>query len=156
MDWSLMRKLDFGDDCPFPLFNNMIGYMPNLNSLRIGMPRIGQSLGWLPTFLDSLKELRELDIGSLVPHVHEFWPHIRNHKASLETLILRPSRGEYGSSAYIDVGYWEEVATDFPHLRHVGIDVPFVRGDSKSEGESMKVSKLLLLQRDNSSTNSLQ
>lgn len=125
MDWSRMRKLDFGDLCPMEFFSKMVGLTANLASLRVFLPMTPQSLDPLMSFIDSLQNLKALDVANFEVYSDTFWPTVRNHRQTLETLIIRPA----SSNPPIGPTFWTEVAKDFPCINHVGLAVvSFSRG----------------------------
>lgn len=125
LDWSRMRVLDFGSSCPMAFFEALTGSVPNLKSLTFDLPPKEEPLGMVPQFLETIPGLEALHIGNLVPHVESMWPVIKKHSATLESLVVKPCRSTYTFPMYMDFEYWNSVGTDFPHLRHLGIDVPF-------------------------------
>jgi hypothetical protein len=63
IDWSRMRKLDFGDDCPVPLLTELCGRVPNLESLRLRPPDPqGGDSQPVAMFVESVLALKSLDL----------------------------------------------------------------------------------------------
>jgi hypothetical protein len=142
MDWTFMRKLDFGSEYPTQLFSTLAGQVPSLTSLRFGLPvgadtsvalRFGLPVGTdIPVAAISFMEattLIELDIGNAHGQMDTLWPAICRHKDSLETLILRPCQPESGYTlvpqTFLDVKYLELIAKEFPSLTRFGWSLPF-------------------------------
>ncbi|KAH7069332.1 hypothetical protein FB567DRAFT_565062 [Paraphoma chrysanthemicola] len=122
MDWSRLRKLDFGSDRPDAFFSAMTGTMPNLRSLRFGTQ--DGVVGPAQRFLDSIDALESLDIGRAQGAIDTLWPSILNHKDTLRELILHPTFGSYYSHHYIDLDRLETIRKEFPLLERLGWDAP--------------------------------
>ncbi|KAH7076388.1 hypothetical protein BKA63DRAFT_602194 [Paraphoma chrysanthemicola] len=122
MDWSRLRKLDFGHDRPDAFFSAMTGAMPNLKSLRFGTQ--DGAVGPAQRFLDSIDALESLDLGRAQGAIDTLWPSILSHKDTLRELILHPTFGSYYSHHYIDLDRLETIRTEFPQLERLGWDAP--------------------------------
>jgi hypothetical protein len=122
MDWSRLRKLDFGGDRPDKFFVAFKGIVPELKSLRFGV-RDG-SMAAVIHFMESITALDSLDIAEAKNAIDALWPAIDRHKESLRELILRPTKGTYGSPEYMAFDRLETVAKEFSSLNHLGWDVP--------------------------------
>ncbi|KAF2186266.1 hypothetical protein K469DRAFT_573185 [Zopfia rhizophila CBS 207.26] len=134
MDWSRMRKLDFGRQCPTRLISGLAGRTPNLKFLRLGgPPNEDHSVDTICSYINSITDLEGLDIENVQQNIKDIWPVIRRHRKTLEKLNLRPSRTIYEWPLYLDASYLEEIATDFPKLTHLGFDIPFRRNEEKAE-----------------------
>lgn len=126
MDWTRMRKLDFSSDYPEPFFATSVGLTPGLRHLRFGLPYQSQSVEPARAFVESLVDMKSLDIERMQPYVDVMWPAIRKHKDTLETLLLRPTRGMYCTPQYLDTSILLEISREFPALERLGYDVPFM------------------------------
>lgn len=117
MDWSRLRKLDFGIDRPDAFFTTFTGLLPQLKALRFGAHN--ESFGPVIGFMDSVTALEALDIGRSQYFFDALWPSVMKHKDTLKELVLRPSR-----SAYHSLQYLEMIAEQFPLLECLGWDIP--------------------------------
>lgn len=129
MDWSRMRKLDFGSGHPGAFLRVFNGKIPNLKSLRIGVA--AGSIGTARTFIESVPVLECLDIAHADMAIEQLWPSIMKHKSTLKELILRPSTGVNYQPHYIDMSYLEAVAEQVPLLERLGWIVPCDENVSK-------------------------
>jgi hypothetical protein len=132
MNWMNMRKLDVGTEYPLHLFSALVGRVPNLKSLRFGLPDDVEKPTAAVELLESTS-LIELDIDNIHTHMDTLWPAIRTQKKSLEMLILRPSqRGpssyHYSPPSFLDIKYIEEIAEKFTAISRLGWSLPF-QGD---------------------------
>ena len=124
LDWSRLRKLDFGNEMPEVFFATMKGRLPKLQALRFGVPYNTQSVGTIKRFIESLDNLTALDIIQAGFVIAELWPSIMKHKKNLKELLLRPTIGSYCSHECMGLAYLKSVATDFPSLERLGWDAP--------------------------------
>ncbi|KAH7397158.1 hypothetical protein BKA66DRAFT_546225 [Pyrenochaeta sp. MPI-SDFR-AT-0127] len=122
MDWSLLRKLDFGTDNPTGFFSAFTGWMPNLKALRFGVTE--GLMGPAQNFIHSLESLESLDIARAQISINTLWPAIMRHKDTLKELILRPATSDYCYPQYIDIRILKTVTKDFPSLERLGWDAP--------------------------------
>ncbi|KAF2118143.1 hypothetical protein BDV96DRAFT_488604 [Lophiotrema nucula] len=135
MDWSNLKKLDFGRDCPVSLFTQLIGRLPNLISLRFGFPNTEINCDAVYRFIDALNSLEKLEIYNVAVQSTDIWTAIKKHRDTLKTLILHPSRLAYQQTKYVELARLKDVVKYFKSLEHLGIEVPFeaqeLSGDSK-------------------------
>jgi len=122
MDWSRLRKLDFGSDNPHTFFTTFTGLLPNLKALRFEV--MDGSAAAAKTFIESLNSLESLYVGQAQAGLDELWPAIMQHKTSLKELILGPALGSYYSTQYSDRSRLKEVADQLPALERLGWDIP--------------------------------
>lgn len=122
MDWSHLRKLDFGSDNPHTFFSTFTGLLPNLKALCFEV--MGESVAEATKFIESLDSLESLYVGQAQAGLDELWPAIMKHKQSLKELILGPALGSYYSTQYPDRSRLEEIAHQLPGLERLGWDIP--------------------------------
>lgn len=122
MDWSRMRKLDFGNDNPGAFLQIFTGRISNLKSLRFGVE--STSINIAKEFIESVPALDCLDIAQADIAVEQLWPTIMKHKNTLKELLLRPSRGDNYQLQLLDMSYLETVAQKLPMLERLGWIVP--------------------------------
>lgn len=122
MDWSHLRKLDFGGDNPEAFFSTFTGLLPDLKALRFGAT--DELMESAKNFIDSVTALESLDIAQAQTGINALWPVIEKQKSNLKELIFRPTYGSYYGLKYIDIDRLKEVATTFPSLERLGWDVP--------------------------------
>jgi hypothetical protein len=121
MDWSRVRKLDFGGDRPDEFFAAFTGILPYLKSLRFGV-RDG-SMDAVIRFMESVTAFESLDIAEAGGQIDTLWPAINKHKETLKVLILRPAT-DNDRRLYIPRSRLWNVSKEFPSLEHLGWDVP--------------------------------
>lgn len=92
-DWSKLRTLNFASDMPTAFFTVFSGLLPELKSLRFGIPR-GTNGEAASKFIKSVRALKSLDIDHSASNMDALWPAIKQHKETLETVILR---GDFGT-----------------------------------------------------------
>ncbi|ORY07385.1 hypothetical protein BCR34DRAFT_626448 [Clohesyomyces aquaticus] len=122
MDWSRLRKLDFGAGRPDAFFAAFRGVMPNLKALRFGAQY--DTVGHAKSFLKSVTALESLDIARAESAFQTLWPEILRHKDTLKELLLRPTTSGYCSPDYIKLEHLETIASGFPALERFGWDAP--------------------------------
>lgn len=122
MDWSHLRKLDFGGDNPYVFFSAFTGLLPNLRALRFGVTE-GQ-VRPAKVFIKHLTAVESLDIARAQLGIDALWPAIMKHKNTLKEIILRPTTSGYYAPQYIDFSRLETIAEEFPALQRLGWDVP--------------------------------
>lgn len=120
IDFSRLRKLDFGIDNPTNFFNNFAGLFPKLKTLRFGL--LGREGTQQPAkmFLESLDALEHLDVSLPQYCFDDLWPAIEKHRDSLKTLILGPTFGQYNGFEYMGLSLLETIASTFPNLERLG------------------------------------
>lgn len=123
MDWSRLRKLDFGMDNPHDFFTTFTGVLPNLKALRFEV-RDGHAAA-AKKFIGSINALESLYVGKAQAGLDELWPAILQHKKSLKELIFGPALGREFSTQYSDLSRLKEVVDNFPGLDRLGWDIPF-------------------------------
>ncbi|KAF2740628.1 hypothetical protein EJ04DRAFT_558620 [Polyplosphaeria fusca] len=129
MDWSQIRKLDLHQLNPANLFAQLVGHTPNLRSLSFGLPdnQKDAAADVIPAarFIETLTNLESLDVTNVKSCIKAIWPAIRKHEKTLRTLILRPTRDNYGSPAAHETAHISSIARRFSRIEHLGYDVPF-------------------------------
>jgi hypothetical protein len=126
MDWSRLRKLDFGADRPDQFFVAFTGVLPELKSLRFGTR--GDSVGPAVDFMNSIAALESLDIVEATSYIEVMWPAIYKHQDSLRTLIVRPTTA--AEVRHLEISRLRTVAKDFVALERLGWAVPCGRSVS--------------------------
>jgi len=117
IDVSRLRRLDFGSDIPTDLFSTLMGSLPNLKTLRFGIPPHG-SVGVANRFIESLPSLESLDIDLTQLAIDKLWPTIMKRKGTLKELILRrPGHRD-------DIDRLQTLSNQFPMLERLGWEVP--------------------------------
>ena len=106
IDFSRLRKLDFGIDNPTNFFKNFAGLFPKLKTLSFGL--LGREGTQQPArmFLESLDALEHLDVSHSQYCIDDLWPAIEKHRNSLKTLILGPTFGHYNGFKYMALSDW--------------------------------------------------
>lgn len=122
MDWSRLRKLDFGSDNPSAFFSIFTGLMPSLKALRFGA--MEGSIEPAKSFIDSLTNVESLDIARAQIGINTLWPAIMRHKDTLEEIILGPTYGSYYDPRPIELSRLKTITKDFSSLKRIGLDVP--------------------------------
>ncbi|KAF2852949.1 hypothetical protein T440DRAFT_487950 [Plenodomus tracheiphilus IPT5] len=122
MDWSRLRKLDFGADNPDVFFTTFTSRLPSLKSLRFEVNN--WFLEPAVRFIESIDALESIHIDEVQKNIQPLWPAIMQHKASLKKLIFGPTLGHYYSTQHVDLGRLEEIVTSIPGLEHLGWDMP--------------------------------
>ncbi|KAF2005990.1 hypothetical protein P154DRAFT_570723 [Amniculicola lignicola CBS 123094] len=123
-----LKRLDLDILYNPQIFAQLNGRMPNLKALRFNFPCSGQEGVQAKPVVDlisSLGALEELDIANAQEHFEDIFPAIELHKATLHTLILRPSRSSYTMPIRPSAASLRRILHAFPHVRHFGFDVPF-------------------------------
>jgi hypothetical protein len=138
MNWSRLRKLDFGGSMPEPFFAAMTGHLPKLQALRFGVPYEERSVDTITRFIDSLRDLEALDIAQAGYVIDKLWPSIMQHKTGLKELLLRPTTGRYYYKQYIDLEYLKTIAAEFPSLERIGWDAPCTSNVSEFDPSTMR------------------
>jgi hypothetical protein len=121
MDWSFLRKIDFGGDRPDEFFVAFTGMLPELRSLRFGV-RDG-SMDAVIGFMDSVTAFETLDIAEAGNQIDTLWPAIYKHKETLKVLVLRPATDD-GRRVYTSRRLIWTISKEFPSLERLGWDVP--------------------------------
>ncbi|KAF2026033.1 hypothetical protein EK21DRAFT_75043 [Setomelanomma holmii] len=122
MDWSHLRKLDFGADKPDAFFSVFERHLPDLKILRFGTQN--DAIGPVPRFIDSVTALESLDIARAEYSLDSLWPSIMKHKDTLREIILRPTTAGYCQPQYTKLNRLEIIASEFPVLERLGWDAP--------------------------------
>jgi hypothetical protein len=129
MDWSRLRKLDFGADRPDQFFVAFTGVLPELKSFRFGTR--GDPVGPVIEFMDSILALEALDIVEATSQIDALWPIIYKHKDTLQTLILRPTTtSDHAAVRHLEMSYLRTIAKEFSSLERLGWAVPCERSVS--------------------------
>jgi hypothetical protein len=124
-DLSRLRKLDFGSELPDGFFSTFTGALPQLKSLRFGVPKHGASMVAVKGFIESIEGLESLDIDQPQSVIEELGPSIMWHKRTLKSLILRPTTRNYGHSpCYIELHHLKTISTHLPLLERLSWDAP--------------------------------
>jgi hypothetical protein len=123
MDWSRIRKLDFGSEKPDAFFTAFTGQIPGLTHLRFGTGN--ESIGAVKRFLESVTALESLDIDRAQGAIFGLMPAIIKHNDTLRELILRPLRGQSRSQDYMSIRALTEITEQFPGLERLGWEVPY-------------------------------
>jgi hypothetical protein len=124
-DLSRLRKLDFGSELPDGFFSTFTGALPQLKSLRFGVPKHGASMVAVKGFIESIEGLESLDIDQPQSVIEELGPSIMWHKRTLKSLILRPTTRNYGHSpCYIELHHLKTIGTHLPLLERLSWDAP--------------------------------
>jgi hypothetical protein len=122
MDWSRLRKLDFGSDRPDAFFTVFTGLLPDLTTFRFG---VGQGpIDTVKAFLESITALEVLDIDRAEHAFDMLWPAIMAHKNTLRELILRPTTAGYCEPQYLKLDHFQMIVDSFPALERLGWDAP--------------------------------
>ncbi len=139
-DWSQLRRLDLGYECPHHFLENLTGRIPNLKALRIGFDtaykhwREGTTCSdpnLVYQFIESIDGLEDLSITNADrndPNV--LFPSILKHAGSLRRLVFT-TPPHTGIRRQIDdplrPHFWTpgqiNQLRDFPDLEYLGIDV---------------------------------
>jgi hypothetical protein len=123
MDWSRLRKLDFGADRPDQFFVAFTGVLPELKSLRFGTR--GDPVGPAIEFMESIVALEALDIVEATSQIDALWPAIYKHKDTLQTLILRPTMtSDHAAVRHLEISRLRTVVREFSSLERLGWAVP--------------------------------
>jgi hypothetical protein len=121
LDWSKLRKLDFGSKLPVSFFKHFTGTMPNLKELRFGVRN--DPVEPVRDFINSVEALESLHIDQAQKDIQVLWPAIEKHRNSLKELILRPSPSVY-TQPEPEFCYLESIAKKFPLIESLGHNVP--------------------------------
>ncbi|KAH3914550.1 hypothetical protein HBH56_090730 [Parastagonospora nodorum] len=141
-DWSNLRTLNFASDMPTAFFTVFTGLLPELKSLRFGIPR-GANGEAASKFIKSVRALESLDIDHSASTIDTLWPAIEQHNKTLETLILRGDFGSWDYPVHLEVSCLKKVVKEFPFLKRLGWDVSWeMREKSLELISSMRLEKL--------------
>lgn len=145
MDWTHLRRLDLGLSCPQHFFEEIGGSLHSLRSLTMGIrtgdryythwphgPLTCENLGTVTTFLESVPNLRELNITDLESAAEELAPTIIATHKSLRKLsyynsINRKYRRRKPPSAWT-ITQLQDLREQCPNLSHLEIDVVLAEG----------------------------
>jgi hypothetical protein len=122
MDWSKIRKLDFGEEFPEEFFKAFAGKTPNLKHLRFGVKNDAPVAA--REFIMSAPALESIDINRAKAGIKTLWPAIVKHRGSLRKLALKPTFQMYGDPDYLDFELLQSIANEFPLIDFLGYDVP--------------------------------
>lgn len=123
LDWSRMRRLEFMDGFPDRFLSELCGHVPNLEHLRLRLPEESNSAPEVAArLISSVKQLKSLDLTGLETWIDVLWSAIKAHRETLETFVSRSHRHSYMSTDFIGAQFLESLASDFPRLRHLGIN----------------------------------
>jgi hypothetical protein len=122
MDWSKIRRLDFGEDMPTEFFKAFTGKTPNLKHLRFGVKRDAPEEA--RDFIMSSPALESLDICRANIGMDTLWPAIVVHRGSLRKLALTPAFQDYGRPHYLGFELLQSITDEFPLIDHLGWEVP--------------------------------
>ena len=117
MDWSRLRKLDCGSECPAPLFSIFTGHLPNLRALRFGL---AIETNEMHTFVQSLINVESLDVTGIDLEVARTWEMFKKHSSTLKQLVMRPLTGPHDYNYPVRDHHWVSLTQDFPMLEHLG------------------------------------
>jgi len=141
-DWSKLHTLNFASDMPTAFFTVFTGLLPELKSLRFGIPR-GVNGEAATKFIKSFRALESLDIDHSASAINSLWPAIKQHKETLHTLMLRGDFGSWDYPVHLEVSRLEKIVRKFPSLKRLGWDVSWESREKSLELiSSMRLEKL--------------